>query len=110
MVGQYVTKEARREQAQQVKASHFQLGYVKEDDSHKRGIEEENLKKKWKPEAAAPTSNLAKSNFSLGASTKFTATSMSQGAFQNHGAAFDPRAKEKRLELLNELRKSNLPS
>ena len=47
----------------------------------------------------------------MGTSNTFNGLSQNANDFQNHGSAtYDPNAKAKRLELVNQLRKSNLPS
>ncbi len=55
------------------------------------------------------SANLAKSNFSIGTNNNFDGLSQNRNDFQNHGATYDPQAKAKRMELVNALRKSNLP-
>eukprot|EP00354_Favella_ehrenbergii_P003026 CAMPEP_0170453826 /NCGR_PEP_ID=MMETSP0123-20130129/2289_1 /TAXON_ID=182087 /ORGANISM="Favella ehrenbergii, Strain Fehren 1" /LENGTH=72 /DNA_ID=CAMNT_0010716349 /DNA_START=385 /DNA_END=603 /DNA_ORIENTATION=+ len=52
--------------------------------------------------------NAVKTNWSLGNSA-FEGLSQNKNDFQHHGANFDAKARERRLELVNQLRKSNLP-
>lgn len=76
-----------------------------------KAVQDEINRQKWNPKAALAKKDLARSNFSLGTSNTFNGLSQNQNDFQNHGSTqFDPNAKAKRLELVNQLRKSNLPS
>ena len=52
---------------------------------------------------------MAKSNWQLGTSNTFDGVSQNRNDFRNRGSTFDVNAKAKRLELVQELRKSNLP-
>ena len=46
--GEYMTKEARKNTALNVKASHFQLGFVKNDINEiEKSKNDEALKQKW---------------------------------------------------------------
>jgi len=93
-----------------VKASHFQLGYNPADQSIKGKELNENVEReKWNPALPANPKHLGKSNFQLGNSSSFDGLSMNKNDFKDHGSSFDPNAKAKRLELLNQLRRSNLP-
>ena len=48
--GEYMTKEARKNTALNVKASHFQLGFVKNDTNEiEKSKNDEALKQKWQP-------------------------------------------------------------
>ena len=60
--------------------------------------------------SAKATKNLAKSNWQLGASNTFDGLSMNRNDYKNNAAHYDPTAKAKRLELVQELRRSNLPT
>ena len=53
--------------------------------------------------------NLAVSNWKLGNTQTFDGLSQNKKDFPDHGAHYDPNQKAKRLELANQLRKSNLP-
>ena len=108
-----MTKEARLEKAQQIKSTHFQLGYPRslKTVDPLSGHDEEVMRQKWNPTSVLAKGNLAKSNWTLGSNNTFGSTlTQNRSDYQNHGAHFDPNAKAKRLELAQELRKSNLPA
>ena len=96
--------------AQQVKSSHFQLGYTNTRPIDNKGIEDEVNRQKWNPQQHIAKNNFKQNNFSLGSTKNNTGVSQNANDYQNFSASFDPNAKAKRLELVNELRRSNLPS
>lgn len=105
-----MTKELRTEQAKQVKASHFQLGYPREEDASARmGMEAEALKQKWQPKTTLAKVDNSSSNFKLGSKNGFDGISIQMNDFPVHKVGFDPLQKAKRQELAHELRKSSLP-
>ena len=67
-----MTKEARKNTALNVKASHFQLGFVKNDINEiEKSKNDEALKQKWQPQKAQKSASLARSNFSIGQTNVF---------------------------------------
>jgi len=77
---------------------------------NKQKMLDENFEKqRWNPPQPQQKTHLSKTNWSVGNSNNFDGLSMNKNDFQNHGSMYDPMAKAKRMELVNELRKSNLP-
>ena len=106
-----MTRESRLEASRQVKASHFKLGYSNTANlvDNRPGYDDEVTKQKWNPKAAVVKKDLATSHFSLSTNNKFDGMSQARNDYQNRGQTFDPSSKAKRLALVNELRKSNVP-
>ena len=104
-----MTREARLEKATEVKSSHFILGYPEKRDNTQQKIEDEVNRQKWNPQNTLVKTDLTKTNFILGDDNKFQSMSQNRSDYQNHGSAYDPEAKAKRLALVTELRRSNLP-
>jgi len=67
-------------------------------------------KQKWNPQVTKASKNLAKSNFTLGLKNEFYSEATSKAEFKKPNVLSIDDSSAKRVELLNELRKSHLPS
>ena len=72
-VGEYVSKEARMQAAQAVKASHFQLGYSggAQPIASSQSLDADALKQKWNPQQAVAKGDMARSNWTFGNKNNF---------------------------------------
>ena len=72
-VGEYVTKEARIEKAQEIKSAHFKLAWSNQSKTldARAVLEEENIKQKWNPKSIIAKTDLASSNWQLGSHQHF---------------------------------------
>ena len=78
-----MTKQARLDKAQQIKSTHFQLGY----GAHSKTMDavgstdQEALRQKWNPQNVISKGNMAKSNWQLGNNSNFEALSQNRSDF-----------------------------
>ena len=67
-----MTKEARAAAARAVKASHFTLGYARQDQSSmQKSLDDEARRQKWQPVANRASGTMARSNFTIGQNKAF---------------------------------------
>ena len=95
----------------EVKASHFSLGF---DKGHPNQIDQskqdEALKLKWQPEQAKKSGSMARSNFTIGQNKVFNGQTSAKSDYKPNTEGVSSEAVENRKAMIQELRKSHLPS
>ena len=111
--GQYMPKEMRMQQVGVNKKSHFTFGYDNNSIASKsmaHADEAKTVDQKWNFQPVKGEGNNAKTHFSIGQSGAFHAQSTNKADFQLHSQEGQADARVQRQQLMNELRKSHLPS
>ena len=88
--------------AREVKASHFTLGFERQDQNNamQRSADDEALRQKWQPAASKASGNMARSNFTIGQNKVFTGQTSANADYKTHAEGKQNEAAKTRIAMI----------